>query len=559
MIEDEDNNPFTPIAEDEFTDLPLSQEEEEDNTQQEQQDTSPGWGDHTDDTTNETAPKAVPTTSEDSQKESPTGIATGTQAYNPEIYTSTSQHLFKDKTAVTIEIIDAGKSREGNTRGYIVYTIKCNDQIVRRRYSEFETLRNGLKRLFPTLIIPPIPEKHKITKYASAPTTAKEDTAIIDHRRRMLSVFLNRCVDIDSVRESSVFQNFLDPNSNWSEVLSLPPLSNIPKEILKADPIDPSNSLPAHSYLPIPSNSNMYVKETEDDKRFNAVASNAREYESVISGGVEKTNKRLVRHFAELGTEFSEAGAVFNGFSLQETAVLAAPLEKFGQVHDNSYLSTETAVDSLNFHFTEPLGESVQFASVVKEVIKFRQTKSMQLDIVARSLKHRLNQLKLIEKAEQESKRIQEALEAGEAKTGQINFDRKVAQEQEQARVQAEVSSSSEQLAPLQPKKTSMFKIPGMSKISTMITGEKDPDTLRDGSKQKVKEEINQLKHTYIAAERDLKRVTQSVSGELQRFQESKDEELKKMLAAYATTIVDWARHNLELWEEAKAQFPQDD
>jgi sorting nexin-4 len=33
----------------------------------------------------------------------------------------------------------------------------------RRRYSEFESLRKSLMRLYPTVIVPPIPEKHSIS------------------------------------------------------------------------------------------------------------------------------------------------------------------------------------------------------------------------------------------------------------------------------------------------------------------------------------------------------------------------------------------------------------
>jgi len=37
-------------------------------------------------------------------------------------------------------------------------------QTLRRRYSEFASFRDALVRLFPTLIIPPIPEKHSMCK-----------------------------------------------------------------------------------------------------------------------------------------------------------------------------------------------------------------------------------------------------------------------------------------------------------------------------------------------------------------------------------------------------------
>lgn len=87
--------------------------------------------------------------------------------------------------------------------------------IVRRRYSEFASLRDALTRLHPTLIIPPIPEKHTMADYAANPTNAKQDQQIIDLRKRMLAVFLNRCRRMEQVRTDGVWWRFLDPNSSW--------------------------------------------------------------------------------------------------------------------------------------------------------------------------------------------------------------------------------------------------------------------------------------------------------------------------------------------------------
>ena len=89
------------------------------------------------------------------------------------------------------------------------------DLEVRRRYSEFNSLRATLVNLHPTLIIPPIPEKHSMADYAAKPTKAKEDMGIIDLRKRMLSVFLNRCRRMREVREDGVWWRFLDPNASW--------------------------------------------------------------------------------------------------------------------------------------------------------------------------------------------------------------------------------------------------------------------------------------------------------------------------------------------------------
>jgi len=69
--------------------------------------------------------------------------------------------------------------------------------------------------LFPCLIVPPIPEKHSLSDYATAPRHAKEEVTTIDLRKRMLGVFLNRCLRMKEIRRSPVFAKFLDPNASW--------------------------------------------------------------------------------------------------------------------------------------------------------------------------------------------------------------------------------------------------------------------------------------------------------------------------------------------------------
>ena len=51
--------------------------------------------------------------------------------------------------------------------------------------------------------------------YAANPTKAKQDQQIIDLRKRMLAVFLNRCRRMEEVRNDGVWWRFLDPNASW--------------------------------------------------------------------------------------------------------------------------------------------------------------------------------------------------------------------------------------------------------------------------------------------------------------------------------------------------------
>ena len=124
------------------------------------------------------------------------------------------------------------KTAEHSNTTYIAYVIKTGVCIVlchlvrvlttrsqnfdaRRRYSEFESLRNGLSKLYPTLIVPPIPSKQTIGDYAVKQGKAKEDVAMIARRKRMLQMFLNRIARHPILSHEQVFHKFLDGDASW--------------------------------------------------------------------------------------------------------------------------------------------------------------------------------------------------------------------------------------------------------------------------------------------------------------------------------------------------------
>ena len=85
----------------------------------------------------------------------------------------------------------------------------------RHRYSEFESLRLNLTKLYPTLIIPPIPSKQSISDYAIKQAKAREDVAMIARRKRMLQAFLNRVARHPILSNEHVFHRFLQGEVSW--------------------------------------------------------------------------------------------------------------------------------------------------------------------------------------------------------------------------------------------------------------------------------------------------------------------------------------------------------
>ncbi|MCJ1315294.1 Sorting nexin, cytoplasm-to-vacuole targeting pathway/endosomal sorting [Xylographa vitiligo] len=369
-------------------------------------------------------------------------------------YDSRIEQILYENPDLQIVITDAGMSHESG-RSYIVYTIRTGDLEVRRRYSEFSSLRATLVNLHPTLIIPPIPEKHSMADYAAKPTKAKEDLNIIDLRKRMLSVFLNRCRKMKDVREDGVWWRFLDPNASWQEVLHSAPVATIPKSNMKAPPLDPAHPTPAHQWLPVPSTTaklrsnsltsssgtpmspppgsamasaaahsipgpqvfgrfppaSQNLSEQDLDPYFTNFESSTRELELLLQGNIERVNRRTLSHLTSLSTDMAELGARYNAFSLSEQSpTVAAAIERIGQAVDSSYIATEELSSTLGAIFAEPMRESAQFAGVVRSVLRFRILKRVQEEMTKDELAKKRGLLETLERSESESKRIEQYL-----------------------------------------------------------------------------------------------------------------------------------------------------
>lgn len=135
-------------------------------------------------------------------------------------------------TCTHAQITDALKTSENSTSPYIAYVIRSGVSSrhkilgkmlivrsqtaeARHRYSEFESLRLNLTKLYPTLIIPPIPSKQTIGDYAIKQAKAREDTAMIARRKRMLQTFLNRIARHPILSNEHVFHRFLQGEVSW--------------------------------------------------------------------------------------------------------------------------------------------------------------------------------------------------------------------------------------------------------------------------------------------------------------------------------------------------------
>ncbi|KAK0544931.1 Sorting nexin, cytoplasm-to-vacuole targeting pathway/endosomal sorting [Tilletia horrida] len=315
----------------------------------------------------------------------------------------------------TLAIVDALKSSDQTGKSFIVYLIRCGASDAKRRYSEFEALREALVRLFPCYIVPPIPGKHTFGDYATKPSTAKDDAIIISRRRRMLGSFLQRCANHSVLNRSIVFQRFLDGRFSWYDITISPPLSLLPKSNLRGPASDPtstptSSSLAAYATAPLPAANS---SPREPNKRFLDSEAFTNRFAQHLSTTVEKADRRLLRRWTELSADFAELGALLNVFSMTEAGSLAAAIERVGAAADSSYLSATNMVQEWEEKFAEPLQEYVQFAAILQKMLKWRTQKHVQYELALDTLEIKRAQLDDYERVEREALRIDVALARG--------------------------------------------------------------------------------------------------------------------------------------------------
>lgn len=148
---------------------------------------------------------------------------------------------------------------------------------------------------------------------------------------------------------------------NQTEVLNSPPLSLLPKNILKAPSHNPTdqNTSPAYAALPNPSAAHPL---RHPDQRFLDSEAFTIKFANHVSGPMEKVTRRVVKRWSgtllfnlrlteivlnfhlDYAQDHADLGAALNGFSLNETDALSGAIEKTGQAIDATYMSTTKLV-----------------------------------------------------------------------------------------------------------------------------------------------------------------------------------------------------------------------
>ncbi|SCU90631.1 LAMI_0E02938g1_1 [Lachancea mirantina] len=467
-----------------------------------------------------------------------------------------------------VYILEASKVSEGQGRTYIAYTIKYGNKTVRRRYSEFESLRKILIKLFPMTLIPPIPEKQSLTSYGKSIAGSKasyllpseaagsvdlslsvingsvntNDEKLIRHRIRMLTSFLNRLLKNKEVTKTSIITDFLDPNNtNWSDVItSSATISSLPKSALQCNPLDPTNTTKAHAYLPVPSSSSQLLHKDavggghfeDPDDGFNQIDHEYKEYEGIINDGFYKYNRRITKNLFALRQDMKELSEAFAEFANDQKrgAELAEQLSHFSNAFDESAIELESIVGKLYYNINEPLSESVHMAGAARELLRYRKLKMVQKDILNRTLLYRKAQLKKFQEQEQDAKQIDDFVGQQMKDSGHINLQH------------PEAKSYSGKFFNKINKFASMVR-------ETVSYQDADPAM----AKSNLERDIDQLTESLQVSEKDLKIISATIRDiQLPSFASDRSKEVSEIFKNYSRYLEHFANKNLEIWHEVK-------
>lgn len=321
----------------------------------------------------------------------------------------------------------------------VMYSIELIDEegyrvVVKRRYSEFRSLRDNLVKLFPLQVVPPVPERHSLLMYLLSTVSSSKELCIIETRKRSFENFLEDLIfnSDKMLRESVLTHKFFDPNYEqcWNNALNEPPVNLIPDNLLLANPMNPIDQNGLYSLLPtmggFDANSKvdhmgslrqmneelkklnqriLYFESTEvneddhitssilhlSERQFREIPEDLIEFESAFHRNIKATgdsqtiSTKMIHDIKSLINVLVEMGGNLNNFSLQVHELrnpsnsLSFLIEKFGSAIDSSFLSYESFQEkSLIPELQEPISQLSQYYTVTLQIMKFYKHKLMQ-------------------------------------------------------------------------------------------------------------------------------------------------------------------------------------
>lgn len=275
-----------------------------------------------------------------------------------------------------------------------------NNTFVFRRYNDFKSLRTYLCKFYPYLFIPPIPEKHSISRFLKNPFNYKNDISIIELRIRLLNYFLKKINSIEKIANSVIISKFQDPlNTNWSDCLKYPPFTNLSSNsILLISTKNPTKPSPYFSFLPIPPLTLLKKFQTDLNSNIFQNLEYKLKFFLKLTVNLELRIKKIIKTLQSLRLNSVELGGFLNIFSIIENQ--NRNIEKFGNKIDLNFLNIEILINNLIIKIKEPIIIIKNSIIYLLQMLHFRKLKELQMvyfeNIIIRKQKKLLSLIKSI-------------------------------------------------------------------------------------------------------------------------------------------------------------------
>ncbi|KAJ3388096.1 Sorting nexin, cytoplasm-to-vacuole targeting pathway/endosomal sorting [Chytriomyces hyalinus] len=520
--------------------------------------------------------------------------------FNPPLNSSTIPD--QPKPAILIE--ETQITSDLGSSSYVAYIIRVDipEHSIhlesRHRYSDFETFNRLLRRMHPTILVPPIPEKHNITDLAvgslsvmstssaaAASSKSKHDPKLIEFRKRGLQSFLNRVAAHPILGREHVFHAFLDPQgSSWAEVLSVSGQAHFLK-VKDVKKTATGSYKITDSLLKNP------------DPHFLASEEYTYKFGQQLAL-LTKYHKRMIRHLSDSAIASADLGATYNGWSLTEqgpSSVLSPHIEALGEAIDCTVTSTHKLVHALEQYVTEPLRQYEKLTAAIETTLKWRHALHVEYEAATEGLVANRATLAKMEATETEAARIAARVKAEINDVSGLSGLHQQEHEQptshygsivgasssassapqdesdpyaETRRALANYNSSStvtgggnsligaSSTTPTPTNNKSVFPPTSsiyftLSTFNNLITSDKDPESTRHSTMQRTRDKIRSLESERIGHLSKLGAANEAIQRDLDRFQRDKICDFRNMLLMYAVANRDHSRRCLGAWKEA--------
>ena len=300
---------------------------------------------------------------------------------NDDIDNTNITAIEEDTTTTATEITNISITTFEIIKDTVYYKIQNtnNNTHVLRRYNDFKSLRNYLCKFYPYLFIPPIPEKHSISRFFKNPFHYKNDISIIELRIRLLNYFIRRIINNKKLSISDIWCKFIDPYiDNWLSVLNSPPFTNLStNSLLLIQTQNPTKPSPYFSFIPIPPLNLLKKFQNELNDEVFKNLENILKIIHKISINLESKIKDIIHCLNGLRGNMVELGGFLNIFSILENQNIN--IENFGNKIDLNFLNIEVLINNLIILFKEPLIIIKNSISYMLQMLHFRKLKELQL------------------------------------------------------------------------------------------------------------------------------------------------------------------------------------